>query len=368
MIEDQLEFELDVGKGVATVTCHTDRRNPEVFEPNRAQGNPIARPDIIVSRIDAHGAAYSVDASRTDATGRHFVDAQGRPQTVGAEIAPAPPTQAHQLIPDAALERQLMLAYFDRNHRHRTTPAAEDRVVSVSSGDFAGQAAIHAQDLASVLGTGQPAIVLDAATLDQYAGSWDMQTSIRAFHAHSTGENSHFPGANVQQLGYDARALEQLVGSPFYRWHHDTGGGTYEPGIEGQGDWADFWLHRSMWQARPAPPSSSLVVHYGCNTPSSPGTAHHPYPHPQFAACRLSSCLLFYTDAVLMFGRTKVYLDAPVGFLEPLREGGTAGDAWVRLYDEAGDNARLAEFANWVDAKIAYSWALVGDWTLKRRY
>jgi hypothetical protein len=232
----------------------------------------------------------------------------------------------------------------------------------VSSVDFTGQAAVHAQDLAGVIGTTQDPVVSAGADLDAYARAWDLPAAVRAVHAHSSGVNSAFPGK------YNELVLEQYVGTPMYRWHHDVAAGTYAPGIKGQGEYADFWLHRSLWQARPTVTSASFLVHYGCDTPNSDGTSVHPYTHPLFAPCRLASCLVFYTDVLLMIGRTKVYMDAPVSFLQPLHGGSTAGEAWLRLYDEAANNAQLADFPHWADAKIAYSWALLGDWTLRRRY
>ncbi|SBS73024.1 hypothetical protein [uncultured Microbacterium sp.] len=366
VIEDESGLTVDPQRGNAQLTCRTSRRNPEVFEPNLTQLNPIARPDIIVSRIDATGAAYSVNPALKDSAGNGYVDANGRPQAVLEDIENSPTTTAEQLVPDRDLELRLLSAYFDRNHEHRAGDHAlhptRDRVLSISSTDFSGVAAQHAQEVGTAVGTLEDPAVGEDTGLFGYAVSWDEPASMRVIHAHSSPVNSAFPGA------YDPPTLEKYIKGPLYRWHHDKPNQRYVPGIKGQGEYADFWLHRSLWQSRARAKTASILVHYGCDTPNSTNSASKPYSDPQFAACRLASCLVFYTDVLAMFGRTKVYYDTPWSFLAPLHGGGTVGDAWMQLFSEASASERLNEFPHWVDAKIAYSWVLLGDWTIRRRY
>lgn len=66
--------------GSAEVTLDMTRRDPEVFEPLAVQRNPLAMPDIAISRIDARGASLSASSLRADSQGRHWVDGNGLPK------------------------------------------------------------------------------------------------------------------------------------------------------------------------------------------------------------------------------------------------------------------------------------------------
>lgn len=62
-----------------------------------------------------------------------------------------------------------------------------------------------------------------------------------------------------------------------------------------------------------------------------------------------------------------MYFDTPHDFLK-LANDRNAGGAWIQLHRDAQDDEHLAEQAEWVNAKIPYSWVTLGDWTLRRRY
>lgn len=375
--DDALNLSIDPMTGSASITVDTLRRNPEVFEPTGTMPNAIARPDIFVSRVDARGAAYSVDPARRDSQGRAYVDANGVPQRVLDDIDPAPPTDVGTLVPDALLELRLLSDYFDRNHAHRTVrpTTAPDSIVSVSSKDFPLDAADHATAVRGAVGAVGEAKIMGGALVPDYVTSWTAPASLRLLHAHSSTVNSAFSdwgppvtpgGPPVQLVGYTDPQLESLIPGPMYRWHLNPATAQYIPGAAGQGAWADIWLHRSMWLAGMSPASASFVVHYGCDTPNALDTGVA-YSHPGYAPGRLASCLMFYTDALVFFGRTKVFNDAPTQFLEGLSDG-HAGSAWKKLYEDAARNPALAEFTESVNSKICYSWVMLGDWTLRRRY
>lgn len=284
--------------GSAEVTLDMTRRDPEVFEPLAVQRNPLAMPDIAISRIDARGASLSASSLRADSQGRHWVDGNGLPQTVDVGIGSDPLRSLSQLIPDEQLERMLLLSYLERNHRHRTNPTVvPNRVAAFSRWDFSNTTLWHADALSSPAAAGapEPPIAVQGGNLADYARFWDTPASIRAIHAHSSSTMSAFPvyvpGSKPPAAipNFASAALNALLPT-FYRWHAVGAlpNRTYVPGADEQEDHADFWLHRSLWMNRKISQGGSFVVHYGCNSPNAiwhlapiytvglrPGTARH---------------------------------------------------------------------------------------------
>ena len=365
VIEDQLDYQSPTS-AKRTVTYRTDRRDPEVFEPGHIQANAIARPDIVVSRIDARPAAYSADSAPANATGDTWTSAAGEPRTVSKPITLPLPDGAG-LIVDEPLERQLLFEYFVRNHRHRTLPMypQQDRVVSISlQRDFAWAAPAHAAEVKAKLGLTQPSIVPKTIELDTYAWVWDQPCSIRVIHTHAGNQSTELdPSSNPPATAQNVAAY---AGVPPYRWHDD--GQSLVPSFQDQGPYGDFWIHRTLWNSGRRPERGSFLVHYGCETPNAVDRSR-PHYNAAFARLRMATCMVFYTDVVAMTGRTKVFNDDSAGFWDGFAKPDSRfGGGWIATYDLAGQSGGSALFKGWVGAKIAYSWVLLGDWTLKRIY
>jgi len=133
---DEAQVEMTLVKPVSRVRIRRFRADPEVSAANRTRPNPIAFPEITVSRINAYHVAVRLPADRSLATGTTgrilsggITDAAGKPTTFTSTVNYATEPTADPAVwvirpdefaPDPNLERQLISEYLDRNHRFRT--------------------------------------------------------------------------------------------------------------------------------------------------------------------------------------------------------------------------------------------------------
>jgi hypothetical protein len=96
-------------------------RNVELNQADKNLPNPIARPDIFVSRINSRHVAVNPDPNYKDVNGNGFLAADGKPQEIISEVNSKPPYQwVVDYERDPILERKFLLDYLDRNHAFRT--------------------------------------------------------------------------------------------------------------------------------------------------------------------------------------------------------------------------------------------------------
>ena len=82
--------------------------------------------------------------------------------------------------------------------------------------------------------------------------------------------------------------------------------------------------------------------------------------------------LLFYTDGLVLLGRSKVFNDFPPTYYAQLINGASFGDAWAAyfafnanldwgpMWDEGDETEATID----IRRKKSYPWNLIGDWTL----
>lgn len=92
-------------------------RHPELSAVDRALPNPLARPDILVSRINPRNVAVNPKPSIVGDGGVRPLDAQGHPQAFTS--SQNFDTWLGFFQQDPILERRVLADYFDRNHRFR---------------------------------------------------------------------------------------------------------------------------------------------------------------------------------------------------------------------------------------------------------
>lgn len=339
---------VDVEAGSSTVDDAT--RDEECTDADKRTTNPLALPEIAVSRIDARGVAWSPLP--------RFVGADGRPQRVALAEGEQAPTWDAVWQPDPALELRLLTEYFDRNHTFRTTPPdpAVDRPASVSWGLGSGM-----REMASAKAAWRD---VDAAGYDVHENVhllallawWQRPALLRTLRAHSDPFTAVFAAT-------DGDALDAAIGAP---WSFVTRDGAMVPSLAGsaRGGRADFFFYRSLWANHLPAPQPYLLVHTGCEAIAPHGATSLRYDEPQYAVRQHAEAILFYTPCVAMVGRAKVFYDEPRGFCEALGSGGTVGDAW-RRYFEVEAASEWGQAGGDIGRKRSYFWSLLGDFTLR---
>ena len=110
-------------KAVVTELEIEKESNAEVSSGDLLSPNPIAIPEIVVSRIDAKHIAISPDRNFKGNNGESLLDQNGIPQEV--EIN-APIDVLSLFVYDKSLELSLIVEYLERNHRHREKSRQKD--------------------------------------------------------------------------------------------------------------------------------------------------------------------------------------------------------------------------------------------------
>jgi hypothetical protein len=323
-----------------------DDRDRECSAADRTLGNPLARPEIAVSRLDARGVAWSPEpdaiADGTRPAPRHGTDGK--------------PPAAWRWHADDVFERRLLVEYFDRNHAFRTTPlpASAHRPASIAHELGSG---LHAlRDASPAWGAFAEADhdVHEGADLLALRRWLHLPAVLRTLRAHSDPHGAAFART-------DTDALERELGPP---WHWVVAGDTRVPSWrDHRGGRADFVFWRALHGDRAIAPY--LLLHHGCEAMSPPGAVAHAYDHPAYGKRGHAESILFFTPCLAIVGRAKVFYDDPRGFAAALGEGRTFGEAWQRYFAIEGQAADHGEVGGDIGRKRAYFWSLVGDFTLR---
>ncbi len=339
--------------------------DPEASDADKLMTNPQARPDIYVSRIDPWGVARSPNPAWVGNGGKTMLDAAGVPQTVTFDVKPGGSSYAF----DPALERDLILEYFARNHTFRSAgnpamlgmPAA----IAYPEKDFgaAGELTYIKEAASSWL---SPGLAVEDASLLDYVGWLNQAASLRAITAHANHDITAFG-----KDGFTAADLEWLAG-PSWRWLWKertfwTRSGfktvfdltpTHEKSVEhGR---ADFYLYRTLWgNGALSLAIPSIIYHRGCQVMSPANSTAKRYDHANYGLYNNAASLLFFAKGVAVVARAKVFNDRPAELPDELGAGATLGEAWAH-YAAVEQTQDLEP----VRRKKAYYWSVLGDWTV----
>lgn len=346
-IED-CEMEIsDRSKESLTLRASYEPRRPELASADRQQTNPIARPEISVSRINPLHVAVIASANDTDD--------EGKPRAVGADEG----SPLARLVRSPILERRLLIEYLDRNLAYRT-------------GDYpveAQRSALLTTDLQTMNGryfrgiseSFQPTIEMRRATTVDMVRFLQTPALVKGISAHSDA------GCSMLIPGYDASELDRLTGGSY--WHWELRGESYEPVYADSAirDLAHFGLLRTLWEngsLRSAGPA--FYLHAGCEVNTPVNADRVPYNAPEYAThVQIGENFLFYANGLALMSRAKVFYDAPRGFAQALgRDRGTFGSALEEYFrQEASDASMAADVAGY---NRVYFWSILGDWTLRQ--
>lgn len=356
---------LNTPPGQLRVLIRYKQLHPELTAADRSLINPLSRPDILVSRINARNVAVNPKPSIVGDNGAKPLDAQGLPQSfVSSQVYD---TWLGFFQRDPELERRVLCDYFERNHRFRVGAFADlpFRAGAVASPDFSAQGS--AGYLAPASSKFAAPLVQDKATLLDYVRWLKQPAVLRCIQAHSSAYSSQF------DTSYSAAALESEVGGRPFRWRRI--GTTYTPSLQDQGPHADFYVHRTLWQNNMlADDGASLIIHGGCEVNVPAGTQTKTYYQEGYAGWQNAEGLIFYTNAVAMIARAKVFNDVPTGFpgAFALTSRAHFGDGWRAFFDNEASDAALGSSDPKTDATVrckkAYFWSMIGDWTVRLNY
>ena len=325
-----------------------------------AHPNPLAAPDIVVSRIDARGTALRPRASIHGTAGEGLLDADGVPQTVTfASKGEVPDWRSAIWEPDPVLERRLLVEYLDRNHAYRTrTAKVAWRPASVAcdlGSGFREMARAASDWVASVPTFGD---VAGRPTLERVVAWFAYPALLRTVRAHSDAWGSVFRAAKVD-------GLAAHVGGPAWSW--SPRGDRLEPSLRSAcaGGKLDWFLLRTLWENHAIAPEPSFYHHTGCHGISPPGAARLAFDHPAYGQRQGAEALLLFGNGLALVGRSKVFYDEPKGFAAALAEGATFGAAWARYFELEARAATWGAAGGDIGRKRAYFWSVLGDWTLR---
>ena len=342
-VQDDIYFTQVVG-GQLEVTMAELRAGLELSAADHAEPNPIARPEIVVSRLNPRHVAVEPEAL--------FLDSTGRPRSVARSTGPT-------WTRSAALERRLLIEYLDRNHRHRagTTQTLRTSAMTFPEADFRlSEMSSFMQQAAGPGFTAPLATTTDPSLLD-YA-NWVRQSAVlKGILAHAERRVTAFGG------GYDVAALEQAAGAQIWHWVYQ--GGSWVPSLSDLGTNASVKLHYSMWRNGVLGTRGAFYIHAGCDTLSPQDAETRRYSDPGYGIEQNGEGMLFFLNGLAYLGRSKDFNDKPFGATAELAEDAERpfGAGWLAQFDVADDDTSLTD----VGRKRSYSWNLLGDWTLTLR-
>jgi len=345
--------------------------------------NPIARPEIQVSRINAKHVAMSPGYWLVDKNGKHVVGKDGKPQIVSATNKYGSQFQNDSGFSwwkqDLALERRLILEYLERNHDFRT--GQYDHLpfraagISYELGSATGSSNELSTAMSKAGATPSTPVVANNAPLLDYVNWLKKPAILRSIWAHSNGTVSNFGDK------YQHGQLVAATGTP-WRWKKFGGefAGVY-PSFVDQGKSANFYLYRTLWENNKLDGAGpQMFIHQGCevNSPIWDGA----YTSGSYGKAQNAEGQLFYLNGLAVLSRAKVFYDGPEG-LKSAWTGPRSvfGSALTTYYNTLSKETLFKQAQKmpygWgvatqgdprVNRKRSYSWSVNGDWSLRLRY
>lgn len=353
-----------VGAGSNSLLLRTFRRlrNPEVSPTDAALPNPVARPDIFISRINARNIALSPDPMITGTAGESLLDPYGRPQAIET-TTPLGNFWQH----DLSLERRLIIDYLDRNHQVR-------QGMSMLSAGFrtsaihAVNAPSNATDLSNYLEKAsaslKPPVKKDNANIVDFVKWLKEPAVLKGLTTHANCCLTDWGTTN-----YTTADLESETGGHPWRWRQTASGGgfRYEPSFQHQGANSNFHVYITIWENKAlSNQQPAIFIHTGCRVDSPCGAATNPYDAQAYGPKQEAEGFLFYLNATAVIARSKVFNDWPREFPNALSKADAhLGDALKHYYEKDGNDAGHGTFEKAAGNKRCYWWGILGDWTLR---
>ncbi len=364
-----------LGDAFVSIASTIDR-NPEISSSDATIQNPIARPEIEVTRINARHVATvpTLTVAALDGQGPLAVD--GKPRDVPMNPDYGPWTSVYG-VRNIQFERRLLVDYLARNHSFRT---GADRLRPYRVGAIrARDSGLYAPaDFSAMLKAADPlrfgtSVSRDNAGMDQLVSWLKTSMTIRGVAAHADWFGAEFaPTTN-------ATSLDAAVGGRPWRWLGTSLSPTnyvMRPTLASL-NVADSRLYRTLWENSVlASVGQSFWLHDGCSV-NSVANGHQAYNSDYYGYDNHAESILFYANALEVMARAKVFNDTPRGFgtgVSSTQRFSSALSSYVKI--DATDaalnpiNTSSAEEkrTRTLDRKRTYFWSVLGDFTLQLRY
>lgn len=355
------------------------QRNPELTAADRLLPNPMAQPEIMVSRLDARGIAVNPGGVR-DRFMRGLIGADGKPQSLEFDF---PVVGDFRWDHNAVLEQRILLDYLDRNHQHRNGAWVSGYYhVSSITQQHSGLPSPYTNNLklraADPNGFGV-STEFEEANLANYALFLREPSVLRAIESHSSGRVSEFfdhaPPAGTTPTFYYG-VVDALIGGHVWEWERTNLNGRYQltPSAKPLNGYATWSFGRTLWENQILKyVGQSFYIHGGCsvNVPDE-NEPDLSYDDDRYGLRNNADSVLFFENGLAMLARGKVFNDFPSGFgASVAAAGGRFGYAWRGTYTTDANDATLKPGTNGdgrvLNNKRAYFWGLRGDWSIKLR-
>ncbi len=345
--------------GKTIVRLGNETSNRECTPADRELPNVISHPEIVVSRVNAAGIAWSPREDIVGTAGEKLLDANGKPQAVAFDSKDKVPGWKNDVWQaNPQMELELLVDYFQRNHAYRTGEATVAwRPSSISCDLPSGYRVMRRAADDWVPHTDKSlANVARRPKLDQFAEWINYPAILRTVRAHTFPQGSQFRRGNVGELD------EMLAGNI---WSWTPRGNRLEPSLSsacGRG-MLNWFLLRSLWENDQVAEEPAFYHHTGCDSVSPYGASKLPFTHRDYGRYQSAEALLLMGNGLALVGRAKVYYDEPRGFVESLGRGETFGTAWSDYFAyESG--AKGKPHMGEIGRKRSYFWNVLGDATL----
>ncbi len=346
---------LDNGQVAATPALPV---NEELAPADAAAGNPIAIPEVWVSRLDARNASVQPDPAVRGAGGEGLLDADGRPQAVTFAAPDQVPHPHSFWLRDEPSERAMLADWSDRRHRYRLGQFAEQFVpASMDTGWGSALPALRESFPEwAEFDAGGYDIVRGDVRLDELVDWLKLPAVARALKAHGD------PWGCAWARAADPAALDEACGPVIYNWARE--GTVLRPTLAQTSGKLDFAVTRSLYESGRVPDAPAVWLYTSCEGTMPQHGASEPYTHPRYGFWQGSECILFHLHGLALVGRSKVFYDEPREFWAQLGAGQTIGAAWRRYFVVEAADERLDE-DNGIGCKRSYFWNVLGDCTVR---
>jgi hypothetical protein len=378
LVDDQATSLSESG-GKAYLTVNSlNEAGPELSNADQAAANPIARPEIEVSRVNARHIALSPSLSYNRSTdGQGLLGSDGKPRLVRLTGY-----DSVQWKEDPTLERRVIADYLYRNHAFRLG-GDRNKVFRTSAVRALDSGLLNPASFNTLLKkadlTFGTSLTVDNADLAEYLNWLKEPAVLRGVAAHSNETIAQFGASN-------AWLINAQVGGKPWSWNLRTDATGYylEPSL-GQGanfdtrSDADFYVYRTLWENKIFDTMSTgqtFYIHDGC-TVNGAFPISVPYNTPNYAARQHAESMLFYANGLGMAARAKVFNDTPRKFTETIASAKrfAAGLAGYYTADSQDPALNPNGASSWPDRrtrtlqrKRTYFWGLLGDPTLRIKY
>jgi hypothetical protein len=375
----QMSAQFERGKWATLGIQSTDEASLEATPADRLLPNRIARPEITVSRINArHVALMPTTDPPIDADGKSILAADGKPQAVRF-VTPVVLTWKR----DGALERRILTDYIARNHKFRIG-GERDKPFRPSAIRADGSGLPSASSWASRLMRASEGFTYatsqeDARMIDYF--QWlESPAVLRAIETHADETTTQWPPESV------VSNIESVLGGRPWAWVTKEAGAERRlvPSLAERGDRVSFSHYRKLWENRAlAGAGQSFFIHAGCDVTKPSHYRDVPYNHPEYGNelgspyAQYGESLMFYANGLALMGRSKVFYDAPAGFVDAVRSTGRFGAGWNAYFASEAADGSLDErrvpygpqrTGRTLGRKRSYFWNVLGDFTLRLRY